>query len=247
MSRVLCWFSCGAASAVATRMTLRDFPDAVPVYCETGAEHPDNERFMADCVRWFNTPVTRIRSDEFRDTWHVWEETRWLAGINGARCTGELKVAPRLGFQRPTDIHVFGYTADGPDVKRAANLRANFPELQIRTPLIDAGLTKAAVLAMVERAGIKLPVMYGLGFQNNNCIPCVKATSPDYWSLVRKEFPEQFGRMAKLSRDLGVRLARIKDERVFIDEIPADWPTTDPIQPACDFLCAIEETRNLDT
>jgi len=224
-------------------MTLRDNPGALPVYCETGAEHPDNERFMADCVRWFNSPVTRIRSDEFRDTWHVWEDTRWLAGINGARCTGELKVAPRLAFQEPHDVHVFGYTADRRDVDRAERLRANFPELSIQTPLIDAGLTKAAVLAMVERANIELPVMYRLGFHNNNCIPCVKATSPDYWSLVRKEFPEQFERMAKLSRGLGVRLARIKDERVFVDEIPADWPTTDPIQPSCDFLCAIEEAN----
>jgi len=36
-----------------------------------------------------------------------------------------------------------------------------------------------------------------------------------------------------------VRLCRIKGERVFIDEIPADWPTTNPIAPACDFLCQI--------
>lgn len=46
-----------------TKLALRDFPGAVVAYCETGAEHPDNERFMADCVRWFNAPVERIRSD----------------------------------------------------------------------------------------------------------------------------------------------------------------------------------------
>jgi hypothetical protein len=243
MSRILCWFSCGAASAVATKITLRSWPGAMPVYCETGAEHPDNERFMGDCVRWFNAPVTRIKSDEYRDTWHVWEETRWLAGIKGARCTGELKVAPRLAFQTPYDVHVFGYTADRRDIDRAQMLRKNFPELNIQTPLIDAGLTKEAVLAMVENAGIELPVMYRLGFHNNNCIPCVKATSPNYWALIRKEFPEQFARMAKLSRELDVRLSRINDERIFIDDIPADWPTLDPIQPSCDFLCAIAEAE----
>jgi hypothetical protein len=47
--------------------------------------------------------------------------------------------------------------------------------------------------------------------------------------------------MAKLSRDLGVRLARVHGERVFIDDIPADWPTTNPIVGDCDFLCAIAE------
>ena len=41
MSRTICWFSCGAASAVATKLTLKDTPDAIVAYCETGAEHPD--------------------------------------------------------------------------------------------------------------------------------------------------------------------------------------------------------------
>jgi hypothetical protein len=136
---------------------------------------------------------------------------------------------------------VFGYTADGPDVTRAKRLRETYFEMEIRTPLIDRGLTKEACLAMIERAGIALPVMYGLGFHNNNCIPCVKATSPNYWSNVRKHFPETFDRMSALSRELDVTLCRINDERRFIDEIPADWPTTDAITPSCDFMCHIAE------
>jgi hypothetical protein len=235
--RTLAWFSCGAASAVATRMT----PEAVPVYCETGSEHPDNERFLADCEVWFRRPVERLKSPHYADTWEVWEKTGWLAGINGARCTIELKVIPRLAFQRPDDIHVFGYTADGPDVLRAKKLRDAYPELQIRTPLIEAGLNKAACLQLVQNAKIALPRLYALGFYNNNCIPCVKATSPNYWALVRAQFPEKFARMAKLSRDLDVRLCRIAGQRAFIDEIPADHDMLDPIEPHCDFLCHLAE------
>jgi hypothetical protein len=235
--RLVSWYSCGAASAVATKLT----PGAIPVYCETGAEHPDNARFLADCEEWFGAKVERIRSSEYPDTWSVWEKTRWLAGINGARCTTELKVVPRLAWQRPSDVHMFGYTADAPDVARAARLRENYPELKIVTPLIERGLTKAACLAMIERAGIKPPVLYALGFHNNNCIPCVKATSASYWALVRKRFPAEFDRMAKLSRELDVRLCRVDGERRFIDEIPEDQQTTDPIQPSCDFLCHLAE------
>ena len=94
---------------------------------------------------------------------------------------------------------------------------------------------------MIEGAGIRLPAMYRLGFQNNNCIPCVKATSPAYWALVRRHFPEKFDRIAKLARELDVRLCRMNDERRFIDEIPLDHPVTNPIQPSCDFLCHIAE------
>lgn len=235
--RLLSWFSCGAASAIATKLS----PASIPVYCETGAEHPDNERFLKDCEKWFGRSVVRLKSDKYADTWDVWEKKRYLAGISGAPCTVALKVEPRLTFQKPTDTHIFGYTADAPDMTRANRLRETYPEMTIQTPLIERGLNKAACLDMVQRAGISLPPMYALGFSSNNCQPCVKATSPDYWSLVRKHFPDKFSRMAKLARELNVRLCRMDGERRFIDEIPADHPTTNPVQPSCDFLCHIAE------
>jgi len=235
--RVVTWFSCGAASAVAAKLSA---PDVI-AYCDTGAEHPDNVRFMADCERWFGMAVAVLKSEDYADTWDVWEKERWLAGIAGARCTVALKVEPRLAFQRPDDVHVFGYTADGADMARAKRFAETYPETLARFPLIERGLTKAACLAMVERAGIRLPVLYGMGFTNNNCLPCVKATSANYWALVRQKFPDKFDRMARLARELDVRLCRIDGERAFIDEIPANHPVNDPVVPSCDFLCAIAE------
>lgn len=235
--RIVSWFSCGAASAIATKLSS---PDVV-AYCETGAEHPDNKRFMADCGAWFGQEITILASEKYVDTWDVWERRKYLAGVSGAPCTLELKVKPRLAFEHPNDIHIFGYTADGPDVKRAEYLVEHWPDLMCRFPLIERNLTKAACLAMIENAGIKPPLTYALGFPNANCLPCVKATSPAYWALVRKEFPAEFNRMAALSRKLGVRLARVKGYRVFIDEIPLDHPTTKPLAPDCDFLCSLAE------
>lgn len=241
--RVVSWYSRGAASAVATKLTLAKYgPEQVVIACcGTGGEHPDSDRFEADCVRWFNAPVQHLQSEKYASTWDVWEDKSYLAGIDGAPCTGELKIKPRLAFQRPGDVHVFGYTADASDIKRANRLRLNYPDLAIETPLIEGGLTKLACLAMIENAGIELPLLYRLGFQNNNCIPCVKATSPDYWANVRKHFPAEFDRVARLARDLDVRLCRINDERRFIDEIPADQPTLNPSVPSCDFLCHLAE------
>jgi hypothetical protein len=164
-----------------------------------------------------------------------------MAGIDGAPCTAAMKITLRLAFQLPTDIHVFGYTADGADVERFDRLKANYPELTVRAPLIDRGITKAAALAMVQSWGIDPPRSYAMGFPNANCLQtgCVKATSPAYWSLYRLRFPDNFARTAAYAREIGARLTRINNERIFIDEIPADWPTTNPIVPACDFLCHI--------
>lgn len=237
MGRVVSWFSCGAASAIATKLIN---PDVV-AYCETGSEHADNKRFMVDCEAWFEKEITILRSEKYRSTWEVWEDRRYLSGINGAPCTGELKIKPRLDFQLPDDIHVFGYTADSNDVKRAENLRTNWPDLDIRTPLIDKGITKAACIAILRKFGIQEPVTYEMGMPNANCIPCVKATSPNYWALIRHLFPDEFCRIATISRELGARLTRIKGNRIFIDEIPEDWPMVDPIAPECDFLCQLAE------
>lgn len=237
MSRRISWFSCGAASAVATKISN---PDLV-AYCETGSEDVDNARFMRDCEPWFGKPITQLSSPEYKDTWAVWAKRRYIAGVNGAPCTGELKVSPRLAFQKPGDIHIFGYTADAADIQRAEALRENWPDLQIETPLIDQGLTKAACFSLIESAGIALPRVYAMGFPNANCIPCGKATSPAYWALVRLHFPAEFARMSKISRELGARLARINGVRIFINEIPDDHPVTEPIAPECDFLCALVE------
>jgi hypothetical protein len=233
--------SCGAASTVAFKLALRECPDAIAAYCETGAEHLDNGRFIAECEVWFGKPIERLKSGTYTDTWDVWTRRKYLAEIKGAPCSVELKIAPRLAFQLPDDIHIFGYTFDASDVARAARFRHNYPELTVKTPLIEARLTKADCLSIIHQAGIELPVMYDLGFKNNNCIPCVKATSPAYWALVRRHFPSQFTRMAQLSRRLGVRLCRLKNQRIFIDEIPCDHPTGQLSSMSCDFLCHIAD------
>ena len=50
--RLVCWFSCGAASACATKLALSHFSGKLEThicYCDTGSEHPDNWRFLKDC------------------------------------------------------------------------------------------------------------------------------------------------------------------------------------------------------
>lgn len=237
MSRRISWFSCGAASAVATKLSN---PDVI-AYCHTGSEDVDNARFMQDCEIWFEQPITTLKNPKYSSTWDVWDKKRYISGIAGAPCTGELKIKPRLEFQEPDDIHIFGYTADSSDVRRADSLREHWPDLIVETPLIDAGLTKAACLSLIESAGIKPPRVYAMGFPNANCIPCCKATSPAYWALVRKEFPDKFWRMATEAKLLNVKLTRLDGERAFIDDIPEDFPTTEPIAPECDMLCQIAE------
>jgi 3'-phosphoadenosine 5'-phosphosulfate sulfotransferase (PAPS reductase)/FAD synthetase len=217
--RIVSRFSCGAASAVATKLILREFGrDRVEInYCDPGSEHPDNKRFLTDCERWFGKPVTVLKSEKYADTWAVWEGERFIASRHGAPCTGFLKRQPGLTFERPTDVLVLGYTIE--EKKRFERLREQNFERVIRAPLIEAGLTKADCLAIVERAGIALPAMYLLGFQNNNCIGCPKG-GRGYWNMIRKHFPDKFDRMAKLQRELDVSFWQEPDgSDLFLDQL----------------------------
>lgn len=240
MSRTIGWFSGGVASAVVCKLML-DTPGLVIVNCDMrGSEDEDNERFLKDCERWYGREIIRIKSVEYDTIDDVFEAKRYLAGINGSPCTTAMKFLPRMNYQLPSDTHLWGYTADKRDRKRYENMVGEYPQMLQRSPLIERGLTKGHCFALLEGAGIKRPRVYDLGFPNGNCPGCVKSTSPDYWSLVRKEFPEVFARRCDQSRRFGkngVRLVELKGERIFLDELPADWPTLNPISPSCDFLC----------
>lgn len=121
--RIVAHFSCGAASAVATKLSN---PDVI-WYAATGSEDEDNDRFMRDCAEWFGCPIDIVKSRKYSDTWDVWERRKYISGIHGAPCTKELKLKPQILAQRPGDVHIFGYTADAHDIKRAEMLRSNWP------------------------------------------------------------------------------------------------------------------------
>lgn len=229
--RRLVWFSCGAASAVAAKRAVDKYGSGGLVevlYCNTMAtEHGDNARFFDDVQRWIGREIQVVASDKYETINDVFERTHYMAGPKGARCTVEMKKLPREQYQRPDDIHIFGYTADAKEQKRALDFDDRNPSVRTEWILIDEGVTKAECLAALSAAGIALPAMYALGFDHNNCIACVKATSPGYWNRTRRLFPEVWLERALQARRLGVRLARYKGVRMFIDELPGEADAPD--------------------
>lgn len=226
MNRVLAWFSCGDASAVAAKLAVAKYGDRCEVvHCDTLAyEHPDNSRFKADVEGWLGRPMVTRRSEEYRDIFDVFDRTGYLVGPAGARCTTELKKKVRIAYQRPDDVHVFGFTAEEGD--RIMRFRAENPELFAEFPLFDARLIKTDCHRLIREAGIELPAMYRLGYRNNNCIGCVKG-GVGYWNKIRRDFPEAFARMAAQERKMGRQILRLRDKaggtrRIYLDELPPD-------------------------
>lgn len=227
MTRRVVWFSCGAASAVAAKLAVETYGDGCAiVYCDTMAtEHPDNERFFADVERWIGRDITKIRSVKYATIDEVFEKRHYMSGRYGAICTTEMKKFPREAWQKPDDVHVFGYTAD--EATRATEFEERNPSLHVEWILIERWITKDESLRMIERAGIALPAMYELDFEHNNCLGCVKSQSPGYWNRTRRLFPDVFERRCRQSRLIGAKLVKIRGVRMFLDELPPEEDAPD--------------------
>lgn len=240
--KIVSWFSCGIASAVATKIALHKYSDneIIIARCIVENEHSDNDRFHEDCEKWFDREIIKLRSIEFKDCWEVWEKRKYISGIKGAPCTVEMKKAVRwkLEKQYNPDYQIFGYTVE--EKNRAERFVKGNPDVNLLLPLIDEKITKKDCKDIIEGAEINIPEMYKLGFSNNNCICCAKATSIVYWARCRALFPNQFDKMDKLSRRLGCRLTRYKGKRIFLDEIPnnIDWKKKDKENIECGVLCS---------
>lgn len=220
IKRIVCWFSCGAASAVATKLAIIENSGKLPIIvvrCLVKEEHPDNDRFALDCEKWFGLKITNLANEKYDGSiYEVFKKRGYISGIKGAPCTLLLKKHVRQNFELPTDKHIFGYCAEEQS-RWDGFLDAN--NIKASSPLIERGLEHPDCLAMIQKANIELPVMYKLGYQHNNCIGCVKASGQGYWNKIRKDFPNSFDRMVKESRRLGVRIIRVGEERKFLDEI----------------------------
>jgi len=219
--RMVIWFSCGAASAVATKICLAKYSETHEITIARiviANEHPDNDRFARDCEKWFGSRITNVWNDEYADCWEVWNDLEYIVNIYGAPCTVELKKKVRLIFTCTLlpAVQVFGYTKE--EEKRAERFRKGNPHVNLMTPLIDENISKSDCLAMIKRAGIELPMMYRLGFNNNNCIGCPKG-GMGYWNRIRIHFPEVFKRMARLERSLDYAILKQKGKPVFLDEL----------------------------
>ncbi len=228
MSRqtIAVWFSCGAASAVAAKLTLDRYGathNVRVVNNPVADEDDDNQRFAADVAMWLGVPIEQASNSKFptNSCVDVWEREKFMSGPHGAPCTKFLKKGARYEWERANkpDWHVLGFTAE----EQYRHDMFVLSERENLLPvLIDAGMTKDDCGALLVRSGLVLPRIYGMGYPNANCPGCVKATSATYWNLVRRTHPEVFAQRAEMSRRLGARLVRHKGQRIFLDELPED-------------------------
>lgn len=220
--RLVCWYSQGAASLVAAKKAIELQPELYPeheivvacIYLENEYHEPERDELVE---QFLGHKITYLRDEKYNanvDT--VIEKTRYMSGVYGARCTKELKKAVRLSWQRDDDVHVFGFDVNEGE-RRINNLYDTEPEINGFFPLVELGLTKKNCFEIMTANGLELPMMYKLGYHNNNCIGCVKAGGAGYWNKIRKDFPEVFERRARQEELLNTALVSMSRDKFMRD------------------------------
>ncbi len=238
---IVVWFSCGAASAVAAKLTVEKYGlthNILIVNNPVKEEDADNQRFLKDVEKWIGYKITQARNSDLEtdSAVDIWEKRQYMSGNKGAPCTMLLKKGARYEFERKNDIdwHVLGFTVDEKHrhEKFITTERSNVIPI-----LIDEKLTKGHCFDIIEAARIKLPLTYRLGYPNANCIGCSKASGVTYWNHVRKVHPCIFNQRAEQSRRIGAKLVRLKGERIFLDELPVNAKGNKMKSYECGIFC----------
>lgn len=194
----------------------------------------------------FGREIVTLRNEKYNaSAIQVWRRRQYIKGRSGAPCSQELKRKLLEEWELPGDVMVFGYTMEEAD--RLDDFRERNPDRPVLAPLIERGLGKEDCKAMIERAGIQLPYMYRLGYDNANCIGCPKG-GEGYWRAIREDFPEHFEAVCALQNEIGpgswflrYRSGPRINERFPLRDLPAGEARRNESLPSCSFFCEAAE------
>ena len=213
----VCWISARVSSFVAGYLA-RDTIDKY-IYIDIKDQHPDSMRFIYDCEKVLGQKIEILKSAEYSCVGDVCRAFRFVASAYGAKCTEVLKKRVRKKWEydhKDCDLtYVWGM--DLSEIPRADRLIETMTYVSHEFPLIEQQITKADAHGISSLLGIKRPVMYDMGYSNNNCIGCLKG-GKGYWNKIRVDFPEVFEDRAAMEREIGHSI--LKD--CFLDELPPD-------------------------
>lgn len=230
------WMSAGVSSFIAAYL-MRDEIDKF-IYIDIDDQHPDSMRFIKDCEKLLGKEVEILKSPygSVENACRACGEMR-IAKSGFAPCTAWLKKRVRKEWEYEHRDYELRYVwgMDCNEKHRAEVLRDTMFEFEHCFPLIDRNLTKADAHGMSAMLGLKRPLMYDLGYNNNNCIGCVKG-GMGYWNKIRVDFPEVFESRAKLERELNSRCLK----ECFLDELdPNRGRMSDEIMEDCSIFCML--------
>jgi len=180
-----------AALAVFMRQTYPEL-DVEYFFTDTGKELPEVYEFLGRLEGFLGKQIAYLNPDRDFDFW-LREYGNFLPSPRTRWCTRQLKLRP---FERwiQDDLNagksVISYVAIRADEPERVGMHAKHPNLQVRFPLREQGLDKAAVVDLLESSGLGLPTYYRWR-SRSGCTFCFYQQKIE-WVRLKREHPNAF-------------------------------------------------------
>ncbi len=163
------------------------------LFADTLIEDEDLYRFNIDVENYYGVKITVIADG--RHPWQVFRDVKYQGNNRRDPCSKILKrdllwkyIA--YNYDPCNSTHYLGMDLNEAD--RLCDVRKARPGWCIEAPILDRGIFKEQLKKELKSTGIKIPRLYDLGFQHNNCGGfCVKSGQAQF-ALLLKCFPERY-------------------------------------------------------
>lgn len=184
----------GGASYVAAKLTLEALghEGVAFVFADTLIEDEDLYRFLNDVEEKLAHPIIRIA--EGRDPWQVFFDKRFLGNSQVDPCSMVLKRQMLDRWRKANCVSecniIIGFDAN--EDHRLKRLLPRMLPDHVRAPLLELGIWREDIRAIVEGDGLVMPRLYDWGFAHNNCGGfCIKAGQASF-ALLLEKLPERY-------------------------------------------------------
>jgi len=223
-SRIVVPVSGGKDSQATLILAMADGREVIPVFNETGWDHPDTYDHLQYMVRFFGVELQVTQYDEAPTMPDIIRRQGKFPFGRGRFCTSEYK---RTAFKRwlytiPGELEIWlGIRSDESGQRKRKYSAFSQSELfamddlfpkrypkkitsrcMYRLPLLES--SRDAVFDIIKRAGMKHNPLYDQGFDRVGCFPCLVAGKPTQEKAFATDFgKDQWKIIQQLEKDLG--------------------------------------------
>jgi 3'-phosphoadenosine 5'-phosphosulfate sulfotransferase (PAPS reductase)/FAD synthetase len=188
----------GLSSFFCADWALKKYPkDKIILYFnDTKWEHPDLYRFLSDIQNYLNHPI--IFDTDGRDPEQLFYDHHALANNRMPFCSRALKAERLQQFYKDGDTLIFGIGLT--ESHRANRLIGRYQVCSVKLdkyrklefPLISQNISSKIINNFMKTTGIRIPLLYKLGFSHNNCSGGCVRQGISQWRLLLRKLPEVY-------------------------------------------------------